>query len=215
MEKKTLTYVGKCACNGLGKQRGKTTYYCKGGSDGDVDWRVINKNAWNRKHLIYRKYSHKTSTAGNPKADPNLALSTTNPVSEGAYISLLQVDTSDYDKALGANHQIIWCPKDCNVNDVPKGKESTQVGIPTIIKKTLILVDKDDKSNGGTGTGGSGSGTGTGTGTGTGGGGGGTMQQAVPDDGWPWWLWLLIAAAGTMGAGAVYKSRKKGQKGKK
>lgn len=204
--RKSLTYVGKCACMGYGKARPdeKGTFYCKGGDAiGAKKWRVINQNAWNMKHLVYRKYSHKWTVSSNPKVDSSLAAATTNPANSGAYISLLRVDTSDYDKALGANHQIVWCPKDCDSNDVPKGRPSRRIDIPTIINKTLVTIKPAEPSKKPSGGGG-------------GGGGGSTLQQPViSDDGWPWWLWLLMAGAGIMGAGAVYKSRKKSQKGKK
>ena len=201
---------------------------------GDVKfWRNINMNEWNRKNLVYRKYSQNCYA---PKVDPLLALTTINPEKSGAYIALCQFATSDKDKALGSKFPILWIPRDCHlpssISDLPVPEKTITPAIklptlPTVFPSTIFkpittTVTLPKISPLVTPT------------TPTGPVGPGTVPAYTPppeqkytptpdgpefgpvaEDGWPWWVWLLILGGGTAVGAVAYKKSKQGKKGKK
>jgi hypothetical protein len=118
------------------------SYYGKYGCGATYHWRNINQNIWNRQNLVYRKYSQNCSS---PKANPDLALTTFNPNSPGAYVALCQYDTSDKDKALGSKYPLLWIPKDCNsalaITNTPSGEKKILPSYPTLPKLPTVFPD--------------------------------------------------------------------------
>lgn len=202
-------------------------------------WKNINRNIANKGSLYYRALSTSCSSS---RVDSSLADKTLNPSLPGAYIALCQADARDWDKQQGSSYPIIWVPLGCAsttaITNVPTIKtlptpapaptptpSKSITALPVISNIPLYMPSKvstvsvsstfispvlpssakptapvqitipPSLSTGGSPT---------------------VQPTHYPseDEGWPWWIWLLIAAGITTTGAVIYKKSKKGKRRK-
>lgn len=217
-------------------------WHAKYGCGNGKLWWVINRNVWNRKHLVYKKSSTNCSSG---LVDSNVALTTSDIASKnGAFIALCQINRSNLEISLGVKYPILYIPAKCDATGIDENPDDKKkvtttiiapnlpkiVNIPLYNPTTVVTIDKPnfitpttpatptspEKGPFGPGvvpTGPSQIPT-------------GVVDSKISypptyppadDGGIPWWVWLLLLlAGGTVGVVAYKKSKKKkGKKGKK